>query len=323
MTEKLHKAQHLLLQILRVYGGRGIIVKIKSEDPVVFMVRTFIKRQLTAAGILFPFKEVKKVEALLTNDTLNEERLTVMIHRALIDYEIAYVENAYVQNEYLSDGFVKKISDWVERKREWLDVTFPDLKDVVIEPFGTAPEIERQLSPEEALGIMEEFGYDVVENLSDVTRIFWDLAYKHLPMPDILRQAIIETSKDPSIRKMLITTSKQFNKHIALCALEEDTAASSSAAAEYSKKLKEQKRLMELIIDTKSKLKDALRKSDSRFVQSYDFNVEGDIREFLSWYEAIHKKVPKTFITAVANSLSDSTQFVELCEEHNARMKGK
>ena len=56
MESKFENAKLYLIELLRIYGHRPIIVKIKQDgEEVEVMARTFVRRQLTAAGIEFPW----------------------------------------------------------------------------------------------------------------------------------------------------------------------------------------------------------------------------------------------------------------------------
>ena len=64
MESKFENAKIYLIELLRIYGHRLIIVKIKQDgEEVEVMARTFVRRQLTAAEIEFHWNELNKKES--------------------------------------------------------------------------------------------------------------------------------------------------------------------------------------------------------------------------------------------------------------------
>ena len=73
MTERLENATNYLIDLLRAYGHRPITVKITQEgEEVDVMARTFVKRQLAKAGILFPHAEGGKPNTRKVNTSLDK-----------------------------------------------------------------------------------------------------------------------------------------------------------------------------------------------------------------------------------------------------------
>ena len=93
MNERFDNAKLYLIDLLRIYGHRPIIVKIKQDgEEVEVMARTFVRRQLTAADIEFPWNELNKRSAKIKNPELDDDELSILFHRAVFDLESAYVE---------------------------------------------------------------------------------------------------------------------------------------------------------------------------------------------------------------------------------------
>lgn len=329
MTEKREQATKYLLQLLKLYGNRAIVVKIKPEGPVCVMAKNFIKKQLSAAGILFPYNDAKRVETPPINNTLDQDKLSVLFHEALIEFEIAYVEDTCSDNNPKADGFVNRIYDWIDRKYEWLDCTFPNYADGEIEPFGVEVIEDPEMTNEEALAVMQEYGYDPVKNVIDLNMIFWDLAYKHLPLPKNLRQAIIGTATDPSIRKILLTNSKKFNTYIASNTDEEGSVikdlrrelneATAGQKKEFKRKLNEERKKVSAFKKVTKRMHKFLISPDSRIAQQFDLSKENDIREFLSWFEDMDRKVANPVVKRFAQRLDSPDLFIKMCTEHNEK----
>lgn len=61
MESRFENAKLYLIELLRIYGHRPIIVKIKQDgEEVEVMAKTFVRRQLTATEIEFPWNELNK-----------------------------------------------------------------------------------------------------------------------------------------------------------------------------------------------------------------------------------------------------------------------
>ena len=86
-------AKLYLIDLLRAYGHRLIIVKIKQNgEEVEVMARTFVKHQLTTAGIEFPYNELNKNCTKIINPDLDNDELSILFHRAVFNLETAYLE---------------------------------------------------------------------------------------------------------------------------------------------------------------------------------------------------------------------------------------
>lgn len=329
MTERREQATRFLLQLIKLYGNRAIVVKIKPEGAVCVMAKNFIKKQLSSVGILFPYNDAKKIDTPPINNALDQDKLSVLFHEALIEFEIAYVEDTCAADNPKADGFVNRIYDWIDRKYEWLDCTFPEYTDGDIEPFGVEVQEEPEMTNEQALEVMKEFGYDPVKNVIDLNMIFWDLAYKHLPLPKSLKTAIIETATDPSIRKILIANSKKFNGYIANNVDEEGNAikdlrrelneATFGQKKEFKRKLNEERQKMASFKKVTKRMHKFLTTPDSRIAQQFDLTKENDIREFLSWFEDMGRKVSNPVIKKFSQRLEDNELFIQMCSEHNKK----
>ena len=65
MNERFENAKLYLIDLLRAYGHRPVVVKVRMDgEPVEVMAKNMVKKQLTAAGILFPYGEGNKPNPL-------------------------------------------------------------------------------------------------------------------------------------------------------------------------------------------------------------------------------------------------------------------
>ena len=135
MESRFENAKLYLIELLRIYGHRPIIVKIKQDgEEVEVMARTFVRRQLTAAEIEFPWNELNKRSPKIKNPELDDDELSSLFHRAVFELETAYVEE-FCQGKPDAEGYINSIYSWIERKKEWLDCTFSYYADEEIVHF--------------------------------------------------------------------------------------------------------------------------------------------------------------------------------------------
>ena len=56
MVDRFKTAKQYLIDLLRAYGHRPVIVKVRMDGTEVeVMAKNMVKKQLTAAGIIFPY----------------------------------------------------------------------------------------------------------------------------------------------------------------------------------------------------------------------------------------------------------------------------
>ena len=109
MERIFENAQQYLIDLLRIYGHRPIIVKIKQDGEVVeVMARTFVRRQLTTAGILFPWNELNKKSSKIKNNNLDDDELSILFHLAVFDLESAYVQE-FCQGKPEAEAYINFI----------------------------------------------------------------------------------------------------------------------------------------------------------------------------------------------------------------------
>ena len=135
MENRFEIAKQYLIDLLRAYGHRPIIVKIKRDgEEVEVMARTFVKRQLTEAGIMFPYNELNKKNTKIVNSELENDELSIIFHKAVFEIEAAYVEE-FCQGKPEAEAYINSIYSWIERKQEWLNCTFFYYNGEDFEPF--------------------------------------------------------------------------------------------------------------------------------------------------------------------------------------------
>lgn len=129
------------------------------------MARTFVKRQLTAAGIEFPYNEINKKCSKIINNDLDNDELSIIFHRAVFDLESAYVKE-FCQGKPEAEAYINSIYSWIERKKEWLDCTFSYYAGEDIEPF-----LEESQRTELELGTLSEGLYVTEEDVKTLKKM--------------------------------------------------------------------------------------------------------------------------------------------------------
>ena len=103
MTRRLNKCTDYLLKLLKTYGSERIIVCTQPE-PKTKAAMAFVKTNLLIVEMDFPFSQLETLEAHLPNPMMTTADLSVIFHRALIEYELAYVEQEYAGKEVTVEG---------------------------------------------------------------------------------------------------------------------------------------------------------------------------------------------------------------------------
>ena len=180
MNERFENAKLYLIDLLRAYGHRPVIVKVRMDgEPVEVMAKNMVKKQLTAAGILFPYGEGNKSNQHTINTALDTDMLSVIFYEALFEFESAYIE-ANCKNNPKAARFIDSVYDWIERKQAWMICTFPSYSDEELRPFLPDKDIEDEKVDKSARKKAKEFlasiGITSLESTDDINRIFWDMA---------------------------------------------------------------------------------------------------------------------------------------------------
>ena len=194
-------AKSYLIDLLRAYGHRPIIVKINQNgEEVEVMARTFVKRQLTTAGIMFPYNEINKRTSRIINSELDNDELSIIFHRAVFDFETTYVEE-FCKDNPEAEAFVNAVYGWIERKKEWLECTFSYYKGEEFEAFleeRPEPELKKgDLSAdlevaEEDVKTLKDMGYPQISSIHAMAQLFWAFASYRQPIGKRMKNAFVE-----------------------------------------------------------------------------------------------------------------------------------
>ena len=223
MESRFENAKLFLIDLLRAYGHKMIIVKIKQNgEEVEVMARTFVKRQLTAAGIEFPYNEINKKCSKIINNDLDNDELSIIFHRAVFDLESAYVEES-CQGKTEAEAYINSIYSWIERKKEWLDCTFSYYAGEDIEPFlEESQRTELELGTlseglyvtEEDVKTLKKMGFKKISSVQAMMQVFWSFASYRIPIGNSMKNAIFSITVDEEAADYLNSYCHFYNSFI-------------------------------------------------------------------------------------------------------------
>lgn len=348
MGNRFETAKQYLIDLLRAYGHRPVIVKVRMDGTEVeVMAKNMVKKQLTAAGILFPYGEGNKPNQRVINSAIDKDMLSVIFHEALFEFETAYIE-VNCKNNPRAARFIDSVYDWIERKQEWMKCTFPAYSDEELQPFLPDKEIEDESidwgARKKAREFLATLGITSFESTDDINKIFWEMAIRRKPVSNRVRDAVRialtsdrlmkvfnhnlaiyndyfkEKSENPEFKddEQLVKDVTKQNKK----ALQEVEQLRSQLRKESNIEKQELKREESMSRKLVKKFMNMLKTNNTRFNKAYDLNNEADIVEFLSWYKMIKRPVNKKTIRDMSRlkCTEPGTEelFLRLVEEHNA-----
>lgn len=144
-----------------------------------------VKKQLTAAGILFPYGEGNKPNQRVINSAIDKDMLSVISYEALFEFEAAYIETNCKDNPRAAK-FIDSVYDWIERKQEWMKCTFSAYTDEELQPFLPDKEVEDESidwgARKKAKEFLATLGITSFESTDDINKIFWEMAIRRKPV---------------------------------------------------------------------------------------------------------------------------------------------
>ncbi len=362
-------AKNYLIDLLRIYGHRPIIVKIKQDGEVVeVMAMTFVRRQLTAVDIEFPWDELKKRSPKIKNPELDDDELSILFHRAVFELETAYIDE-FCQGKPEAEGYINSIYSWIERKQEWLNCTFSYYADEDIVPFlEESPKDRLELGSlsegldvvEEDVKVLKKMGFRQISSVQAMMQVFWGFASQRQIITRSMKNAILSITVDEEAADFLesyihfynsfmqpkiedgawpvdedrvkkyenqirelngrhqVELEKQNKKH------KEETARRNIKHQEELKIARGKTKEYKKIID---KVRKKVKNPNSKVFQAYDFTDENEIKDFISWFRVLNKKVKNATVRCILakrfeDNPDDAELFKRMVEEYNATLLG-
>ena len=371
MNEKFENAKLYLIDLLRIYGHRPIIVKSKRDgEEVEVMARTFVRRQLTAADIEFPWNELNKRSAKIKNTELDDDELSILFHRAVFDLESAYIEE-FCQGKPEAEAYINSIYSWIERKKEWLDCTFSYYAGEEMVPFlDKNPKEELEMGElsegldvtEEDVKALKKIGFKKISSIQAMMQVFWSFASQRIPISNAMKNAILSITVDEEAGDYLESYCHFYNSFIQGKIESNAWPVDEEQVRKYEKQIKElnrkhqveleernkkhkkeiternkkhQEEQHELSKKCKAKVKEcnAIIEKFRRLVinpcgkinQTYDLTDEHDIKAFISWFKAAHKKVKNQTVKYIVakrfeDNPDDAELFKKMVDEYNSTL---
>lgn len=343
MTQRLYKSTDYLLDLIKTYGSEKIIVKF--EPTITLIAKDFVIRNLGIVNMDFPFDELKKIEAAPANPMMTMNDLSVVFHRALIEYELAYVEQEYANKEdEESQLFVRTNRQWASEKLLWLTENF---ESIVQDPFPKDPEAicESLMTTEEqkeALKELRQYGFKKLRVSSDLYRLLVSLACQHVILSGPMKEVLEIVVANDRLKRDLGYAMRVYNSAVQQC-LEEDFKKKKAkkelelTLEEYKAKVDEElknkysKRLTNIVnkrLNTNQPnryiwrfVKHLLRQPSELQLVLFNFNDVSGIKRYLNLCSAVGIKVKKDTIAAVKRKLEtlelDSSLFEEMVTKYN------
>ena len=320
MESRFENAKLYLIDLLRAYGHRPVVVKVRMDgEPVEVMAKNMVKKQLTAAGILFPYGEGNKPNQHTINTALDTDMLSVIFYEALFEFESAYIE-ANCKDKRKAARFIDSVYDWIERKQAWMICTFPSYSDDELQPFLPDKEIEEEKVDKTARKKAKEFlasiGITSLESTDDdrLMKVF----NHNLSLYNTYIQEKTENPEFKDDEKLFKELSKEHKR-----ALSEIDQLKSSERKEQNKLKQERLQEESMYRKLSKKFMNMLKSNGSRFNSAYDLTSEADITEFLSWYKTVKRPVNKQTIKSICREISkregSDELVIKMVEEHNAQ----
>lgn len=350
--ERLEQATAYLIDLLKAYGHRPITVKITQEgEEVDVMARSFVKKQLTKAGILFPHNEGNKPNERKINTSLDKDMLSVIFHEAVFEFEVAYVK-ANCEGNPNAQHFIDTIYNWIENKQTWLNCTFPIYTDDELIAFPETPieaikldtsEVDEE-TVQKGIDLLKEMGFEKIGNQTEMKQVFWTLAMHRMTMDKALRAAIKSITTEEQALKYMSNSYRPFNRTIqknveAKILLPEEAKAKKELKSkeaeqnEYIHNLKKEmnQKIMKIRTDSGGykkaarKLKSLLEDPRSDFHNCYDLTKEEDIDKFLTWYRTMRRVVRMGTVKSIEKLRYPEPGALDLfkkkVEEHNVEYR--
>lgn len=324
---RFEKAVQYLVDLLRAYGDRPIIVNINMEGDVIEVnAYDYIRQAIFKSGIKFPFAEVNVPNTRKVNDALDIDMLSVIFFKAIFELEQAYVEERSMGRRRLPVS-LSTISYWVKKKQEWLDCTFPSYNDNELVPFPKKKKvISDQSNKDQAVQEAKEAlswlnSIDKIETDEDFNRVFWEMAMHHRPVTKELRDKLRDLMPNDDVFAAFNKNLHQYNRFlqekIEADTLEDENYKIRELNKQHQEEMSAQKRaykeaVAELNRKHQADLHDKLSKSKEKIAvykavvkkfrtlvynplgkiqQTYDLTEKEDIRDFISWFKVEHRKV--------------------------------
>ncbi len=345
----LQHATNYLEDLIQAFGQRSIVAHTyKDGEEVKIWAKDFVRRRLTSTGMKFPYHEMSKPGIRIPCAQINEDQLTIILHKAIFSFQEAYIREYYEGNPQ-SEPYIQSIYKWIDNKQIWLRYTFPLYSVDELLPFvdqlPTEQQREEKKGTQEAKNILSEYGFTEINSFKDANRLIWELAFRRVSIDKKIKKAVQILSKSSRIYDWFIMCAAEYNRSLNAKAVDPHFKLEKFAVG----KIKERYSI-ETIMDSdelkiiQNKIKrnltvknnvygkmahkiiSQLKTPNSRFHLSYDFTNEKDIEEFISWYNVIKRPINKQTINQISREIiskgGSEELFQDMVESYNFDLIG-
>ena len=297
MENRFENAKLYLIELLRAYGHRHIVVKMReNREMVEVMALTFVKHQLTCVGISFPYSETKQRTSKIINYNIDDIELCIVFHKAVFELETAYIEE-FCQSDPQKEEFVDSVHAWIEYKQEWLQSTFPYYDGEEIKPFlevNPEPELEKGdltiglTVNEEDVKTLSIMGYQQISSVYAMMQLFWTFCLWRIPINRSMKKAILSITVNEEAADYLLSYHQFYNRFL-------KDKLEHNDFLNYKKDMKELKKkhrneLMELKKEYQKELMELKKKYQETLAELKRQQNQGDLKGKLQEYKAKVKK---------------------------------
>lgn len=320
MRNRFENAKNNLIDLLRAYGHRAITVKIdRNGEELKILASSFVKRQMTTTGIFFPFNEKNKKNTKIINTTLDDDDLSILFHRAVFEFEEAYIEE-FCLGRPEAEGFVNSIYSWIDRKDEWLKCTFSNY-DEPLEPFLKSlpkPKHEKgDLSvglnvAEEDVKALRKMGFRQISSVKSMTQVLWAFATYRIPITHSMHDAILFITVDEDAVDYLNSHVRNYNTFIQE-RIEDAAFPGEKESRKLQEEIKELNKKHQTELQERSRNhKMEVKELNKKHLEELQAKVQ-NYKEKLKGYEAITKRF-RRFIQLPNGKVS---QIFDLTKEYD------
>ncbi len=347
---RLDKSTQYLVELLRAFGELNVRL---SQEPVAgslshLSVISYVKHQMDMAKMPFPFDEARKKNKRNINKSLKRGHITVIVNEAVMEYMDAYIEIIGDADPDVSKNR-KKIYEWIEEKQKWLDKTYPDFTGDELLPFIDVPnrpikEDVEELDPQKlkfCVAQLADMGYEIIDGMSKMKELFWDIAIRHTPIGFHMSKAIESVTTNDLAMNYLKSHIVPFNKLMKKrledpkLGIEEQGlrvlyGRGYKSYVQHVAKIREEAK--EEIEDVKrsvgrnnkvaKRLRILLENPQSNLQDCYDLTREESIKQYLMWYRIWTRPFKQWVVRALEEQRYTEPGALDLfkqkVEEHNA-----
>ena len=216
---KFSKSRRHLIELMRAYGLKNILVKEEGEDvAMLVMARSYVIKDMERLNIALNVSDTRQENWKAICDNLSPQEITVVFFRALAAVKEGYLEDFTPENK-ADHKTMAAIKNSLEENLAYLG-TFEETDDEDLNPFPFTPDGEgpgaedRRSEIENYRNMLIELELDSIVTVASLNKLFWRLAAMGIEMNQSLRDAIISLTQNPEMRDYIDYTCDKYYETI-------------------------------------------------------------------------------------------------------------